>query len=66
MAIAPSASRSITPQRILIRLDISSDDPVTAKPRTLAAGAAAFLHKPIAKEVLTQTVAELLSVNPPV
>jgi CheY-like chemotaxis protein len=40
---------------------ISSDDPASAKPRALATGAAAYLHKPIAKEVLIQTVAELLN-----
>ena len=40
---------------------ISSDDPATASPRALAAGAAAYLHKPIGKEDLTLTVAELLA-----
>jgi len=44
---------------------ISTDDPTTTKPRALAAGAAAYLHKPIAKEVLTQTVAELLNHDQP-
>ena len=44
---------------------ISSDDPTTASPRAQAAGAAAYLHKPIAKEMLTLTVAELLLENPP-
>lgn len=39
---------------------ISSDDPATAKPQALSIGAAAYLHKPIAKEMLTQTVAGLL------
>jgi CheY-like chemotaxis protein len=44
---------------------ISGDDPVTASPRAQAAGAAAYLHKPIDKETLVLTVAELLHTHPP-
>lgn len=40
---------------------ISSDDPATASPRAQAAGAAAYLHKPINKDDLALTVAELLA-----
>jgi len=40
---------------------ISSDDPATASPRAQAAGAAAYLHKPINKVDLALTVAELLA-----
>jgi CheY-like chemotaxis protein len=43
---------------------ISSDDPTTASPRAQAAGADAYLHKPINKEMLILTVAELLKCNP--
>jgi CheY-like chemotaxis protein len=39
---------------------ISSDDPVSASPRAQAAGADAYLHKPISKGDLVLTVAELL------
>ncbi len=39
---------------------ISGDDPIAAKPRALAAGARAYLHKPIRKDELAATVAELL------
>jgi len=42
---------------------ISSDDPATARPRALAAGAAAYLHKPISKDELALTVARLLPPN---
>lgn len=45
---------------------ISSDDPATASPRARAAGADAYLRKPISKEALTLTVAELLRGNRPV
>lgn len=44
---------------------ISSDDPVTASPRARAAGAAGYLHKPISKETLALTVAELLNPSSP-
>jgi two-component system nitrogen regulation response regulator NtrX len=44
---------------------ISGDDPTTASPRARAAGAAGYLHKPIPKDVLTLTVAELLAEYPP-
>jgi CheY-like chemotaxis protein len=40
---------------------ISSDDPSSASPRAQAAGAAGYLHKPLSKEMLTLTVAELMS-----
>ncbi len=40
---------------------ISSDDPATSGPRARAAGAAAYLHKPIGKDELAHTVAELLA-----
>ena len=40
---------------------ISGDDPATARPRALAAGAAAYLHKPISKEELAATIAGLLA-----
>jgi CheY-like chemotaxis protein len=40
---------------------ISGDDPATARPRALAAGAAAYLHKPISKDELAATVAGLLA-----
>jgi len=43
---------------------ISSDDPATASPRAQAAGADAYLHKPINKDLLILTVAELLKNNP--
>ena len=43
---------------------ISSDDPTTASPRARAAGAAAYLHKPISKDDLTLTVASLLQNQP--
>jgi len=39
---------------------ISSEDPAIASPRAQAAGAAGYLHKPINKDSLTLTVAELL------
>ena len=39
---------------------ISSDDPAIAGPRALAAGAAAYLHKPISKEELAGAVDKLL------
>jgi CheY-like chemotaxis protein len=44
---------------------ISSDDPASASPRAQAAGAAAYLHKPISKETLFLTVAELFKEYPP-
>lgn len=44
---------------------ISSDDPASAQPRALATGAAAYLHKPIAREFLTQTAGELLNQHAP-
>jgi two-component system response regulator GlrR len=44
---------------------ISSDDPITASPRAQAAGAAGYLHKPISKDMLTLTVAELFAEYPP-
>ena len=40
---------------------ISGDDPATARPRALAAGAAAYLHKPINKDELAAIVAGLLA-----
>lgn len=40
---------------------ISGDDPATARPQALAAGAAAYLHKPISKEELAITLARLLA-----
>ncbi len=40
---------------------ISSDDPAKSGPRARAAGAAAYLHKPIGKDELAHTVAELLA-----
>jgi CheY-like chemotaxis protein len=43
---------------------ISSDEPTSASPRAQAAGAAAYLHKPIGKDDLILTIAELLSNNP--
>ena len=43
---------------------ISSDEPITASPRAQAAGADGYLHKPIDKEMLILTVAELLKCNP--
>jgi DNA-binding response OmpR family regulator len=43
---------------------ISSDDPAVASPRAQAAGADAYLHKPISKDSLVLTVAELLKNNP--
>jgi CheY-like chemotaxis protein len=42
---------------------ISSDDPAVSGPRAQAAGAAAYLHKPINKDELARTVAELLAPN---
>jgi CheY-like chemotaxis protein len=44
---------------------ISSDDPATASPRAQAAGADAYLHKPISKQDLVFTVAELLKDHHP-
>ena len=44
---------------------ISSDDPVSASPRAQAAGADAYLHKPISKQDLVLTVAELLKDHHP-
>ena len=43
---------------------ISSDEPATAGPRAQAAGAAGYLHKPIDKDNLFRTVAELLKGHP--
>jgi CheY-like chemotaxis protein len=43
---------------------ISSDDPATAQPRAIAAGAAAYFHKPINKNEMTATVASLLGGRP--
>jgi CheY-like chemotaxis protein len=40
---------------------ISNDDPVITKPRALAAGAAAYLRKPISKDELAATLAGLLT-----
>lgn len=40
---------------------ISGDDPATTRPRALAAGAAAYLHKPIKKDELAATIAGLLT-----
>lgn len=40
---------------------ISSDDPAVSGPRARAAGAAAYLHKPINKDELALIVGELLS-----
>jgi CheY-like chemotaxis protein len=42
---------------------ISSDEPISASPRAQAAGAAGYLHKPVSKDDLALTVAELLSNN---
>jgi len=42
---------------------ISSEDPAVASPRAQAAGAAGYLHKPISKDSLTLTVAELLKAS---
>lgn len=42
---------------------ISSDDPATARSRALAAGAVAYLHKPIGKDELAHTIAGLLAPN---
>ena len=39
---------------------ISSDDPETARPRSLAAGAVAFLQKPINKDELVKLTLELV------
>jgi CheY-like chemotaxis protein len=44
---------------------ISSAEPASASPRAHAAGAAGYLHKPINKDNLILTVAELLKSNPP-
>ena len=44
---------------------ISSDDPATAKPNALAAGAAAYFHKPINKDQLTAAITELLAKQSP-
>jgi len=40
---------------------ISGDDPAVASPRARAAGAAAYLHKPIDKEQMALIIAELLA-----
>jgi CheY-like chemotaxis protein len=39
---------------------ISSDEAASASPRAQAAGASGYLHKPISKDILVLTVAELL------
>jgi len=43
---------------------ISGDDPATASPQARAAGADAYLHKPINKDELALIVAELLFDKP--
>lgn len=43
---------------------ISGDDPATASPQARAAGADAYLHKPINKDELALVVAELLFDKP--
>ena len=45
---------------------ISSDAPEKSKARTLAAGAAAYFHKPINKDELAAVIATLLGGKPPV
>ena len=40
---------------------ISGDDPASASPRARAAGAAAYLHKPINKEEMALIIAELMA-----
>ncbi|MDR3458152.1 MAG: response regulator [Verrucomicrobiae bacterium] len=40
---------------------ISSDDPVTARPRALAAGAVAYLQKPVDNDELARLVLELIA-----
>lgn len=40
---------------------ISMNDPATSSARARAAGAAAYLHKPVSKDELVLTVAELLA-----
>ena len=44
---------------------ISTADPAEAEPRALAAGAAAFLAKPLDKEKLISTIRELMAVRKP-
>ena len=43
---------------------ISGDDPATAKPHALAAGAAAYLHKPINQDELLTLITELIPRRP--